>query len=190
MKKTWTILKGIINSNKSKRVQERFKLQDETITDNKVTISGSFNTLFVNIGPNLAKGMSNQPQIPKSFMGNRISNTIFQEPVTYHEIYKLVMSLKNGAPGYDGIKSDTLKLSIQHICEPLAHVCNMSLMQGIFPLELKLANVLPLYKSGDPHLFNNYRPVSLLPSLSKVLEKVMFTRSMSFLEINDILIGN
>ena len=190
MKKTWTILKGIINLNKSKRVQEKFKLQDETITDNKVTISESFNTFFVNIGPNLAKGMSNQPQIPESFMGNRISNTIFLEPVTNQEIHKLVMSLKNGAPGYDGIKSDTLKLSVQHICEPLAHVCNMSLMQGTFPQELKLANVLPLYKSGDPQLFNNYRPVSLLPTLSKVLEKVMYTRLMSFLEINDILIGN
>ena len=86
MKKTWTILKGIINLNKSKRVQEKFKLQDETITDNKVTISEYFNTFFVNIGPNLAKGMSNQPQIPESFMGNRISNTIFLEPVTNQEI--------------------------------------------------------------------------------------------------------
>ena len=125
-----------------------------------------------------------------SLITKSLSNTIFLEPVTNHEIYKLVMPLKNGAPGYDGIKSDTLKLSVQHICEPLAHVCNMSLMQGVFPQELKLANVLPLYKSGDPQLFNNYRPVSLLPTLSKVLEKVMYTRLMSFLEINDILIGN
>ena len=85
--------------NKSKRVQEKFKLQDETITDNKVTICENFNTFFVNIGPNLAKGMSNQPQIPESFMGNRISNTIFLEPVTNQEIYELFMSLKNGVLG-------------------------------------------------------------------------------------------
>ena len=103
---------------------------------------------------------------------------------------KPYMSLKNGVPAYDGIESDTLKLSVQHICEHLAHVCNMSLMQGIFPQDLKLANVLPLYKSGDPQLLNNYRPVSLLSTLSEVLEKVMYTRLLSFLEINDILIGN
>ena len=65
------------------------------------------------------------------------------------------MSLKNGAPGYDEIKSDISKLSLQNIGGPLAHMCNMSLIQGIFPQELKLANVLPLYKSGDPQLFNN-----------------------------------
>ena len=69
MKKTWTILKGIINFDKSKRVQEKLKLQDETITDNKVTISESFNTFFVNFGPNLAKGMSNQPKSPNHLWG-------------------------------------------------------------------------------------------------------------------------
>ena len=81
------------------------------------------------------------------------------------------MSLKNGASGYDETKSDILKFSLQHIGEPLAHMCNMSLIQGIFPPELKLTKVLQLYKSGDRQLFNNYKPVSLLPTLSKVLEK-------------------
>ena len=190
MKKTWTILKGIINLNKRKRVQDKFKLHDDTLTENKVTISESFNQFFVNIGPNLAKGMSNQTTTPESFMGGKVSNLIFLEPVTIYEIQNLVMSLKNGAPGYDEIKSDILKLSLQHIGEPLAHMCNMSLIQGIFPQELKLANVLPLYKSGDPQLFSNYRPVSLLPTLSKVLEKVMYTRLNSLLEMNDILFGN
>ena len=190
MKKTWAILKGIIDLNKRKRVQDKFKLHDDTLTENKLTISESFNKFFVNIGPNLAKGMSNQTTTPESFMGEKVSNTIFLEPVTSYEIQNLVMSLKNGAPGYDEIKSDILKLSLQHIGEPLAHMCNMSLIQGIFPQELKLANVLPLYKSGDPQLFNNYRPVSLLPTLSKVLEKVMYARLNSFLEMNDILLGN
>ena len=190
MKKTWAILKGIINLNKRKRVQDKFKLHDDTLTENKLTISESFNKFFVNIGPNLAKGMSNQTTTPESFMGEKVSNTIFLEPVTSYEIQNLVMSLKNGAPGYDEIKSDILKLSLQHIGEPLAHMCNMSLIQGIFPQELKLANVLPLYKCGDPQLFNNYRPVSLLPTLSKVLEKVMYARLNSFLEMNDILLGN
>ena len=81
MKKTWTILKRIINLNKSKRVQEKFKLQDETITDNKVTISESFNTFFVNIGPNLAKGMSNQPQTPNVLYWFHLYNSLFLVPI-------------------------------------------------------------------------------------------------------------
>ena len=173
-----------------KRVQKKFKLQDNTITEDKITISEKFNTFFVNIGPNLAKGMLNQTIPPQSFMGEKISSSIFLEPVTNCEIQKIIMSLKNGAPGYDDIKSDILKMSLQYICEPLAHMCNISLIQGTFPQELKLANVIPLYKSGDPQVFNNYRPVSLLPTLSQLFEKVMYTRLISFLETHKILICN
>ena len=110
--------------------------------------------------------------------------------MTNCEIHKIIMSFKNEATGYDDIKSDILKMSLQYICEPLAHMCNMSLIQGTFPQELELANKIPLYKSGDPHVFNNYRPVSLLPTLSKVFEEVMYTRLISFLETHKILICN
>ena len=54
-------------------------------------------------------------------------------------------------------------------------------------MELKLANILPLYKSEDPYSFNNYRPVSLLCVLSKVFEKVMYDRLLEFLEIHKLL---
>ena len=108
-------------------------MQDSTITEDKITISEIFNTFFVNIGPHLSKGMLNQTIPPQSFMGEKISSTIFLEPVTNCEIQKIIMSLKNGAPGYDDIKPDILKMSLQYICEPLAHMCNMSLIQGTFP---------------------------------------------------------
>lgn len=58
--------------------------------------------------------------------------------------------------------------------------CNLSILQGVFPEELKRANVIPLYKNDDPMLFNNYRPVSLLCVLSKVLEKIMYTRVLEY----------
>ena len=64
----------------------------------------------------------------------------------------------------------------------LAYICNLSLKQGVFPTELKIANVLPLYKSDDPFCFNNYRPVSLLCVLSKLFEKIMYNRLLDFLE--------
>ena len=60
-------------------------------------------------------------------------------------------------------------------------------MQGVFPDELKIANVIPLYKCEDPMKFNNYRPVSLLSILSKVYEKVMYNRLIEFLETEKIL---
>ena len=63
----------------------------------------------------------------------------------------------------------------------------MSLSEGVFPTQLKFANVVPLYKCDDPMLFNHYRPVSLLCTLSKVFEKVMYNRLIKFLEKLSIL---
>ena len=107
--------------------------------------------------------------------------------VTTEEINKIVGSLKKGAPGCDEITVDTLRLSLDILNEPLCYLCNRSLIEGVFPNEMKLANVLPLFKSGDPMLFNNYRPVSLLCVLSKVFEKVMYSRLLSFIENHNLL---
>ena len=87
----------------------------------------------------------------------------------------------------DEINKDILELSIPHIKNLLIFLLNQSLLQGIFPEELKIANVVPLFKNDDSMKFNNYRPVSLLCTLSKVFEKVMYNRLISFLEREKIL---
>ena len=84
-------------------------------------------------------------------------------------------------------KRGHLRLSLDILNEPLCSLCNRSMIEGVFPNEMKLANVLPLFKSGDRMLFNNYRPVSLLCVLSKVFEKVMYSRLLSFIEKQNLL---
>ena len=106
------------------------------------------------------------------------------------EVYSIVTNLKNSAPGYDEVTAGILKLSLPVINGPLTHILNLSLLEGVFPSELKVANVLPLYKADDDMLFNNYRPVSLLSVLSKVFERIMYNRLISFLENNKILFKN
>ena len=190
LKKTWAILKGIINQNKYKQTQSRFKLSDGQTTADKQIISEKFNDFFVSIGPNLAHKIPNQAQSPLSYLGNRLSNTIFLEPVSEEEVYSIVTNLKNSAPGYDEVTAGILELSLPVINGPLTHILNLSLLEGVFPSELKVANVLPLYKADDDMLFNNYRPVSLLSVLSKVFERIMYNRLISFLENNKILFKN
>ena len=73
------------------------------------------------------------------------------------------------------------------VANPLVYICNMSLSEGVFPKQLKVANVVPLYKCDDLMLFNHYRPVSLLCTLSKVFEKVMLNRLIKYLEKFSIL---
>ena len=122
-------------------------------------------------------------------MGPALMNSIFLTHVTTDEMVGILKSLKTGAPGPDEINAMSLKMVSSFIIEPLTYICNLSLTQGVFPDELKLANVLPLYKNGDPYVFNNCRPVSLLNVLSKVFEKVMYNRLIEFLEMYKILVN-
>ena len=123
-------------------------------------------------------------------MGNRLIESIYLEPVTENEIITLIKALKDTATGFDNMNSTSLKISSETLIKPLTHICNLSLTQGIFTSQLKIANVIPLYKSDDPMLFNNYRHVSVLCVLSKVFENIMYNRVSAFLEIFKILHEN
>ena len=80
-----------------------------------------------------------------------------------------------------------LKKITNLIVEPFQHICNLSLSKGVFPDAMKIARVIPLFKSGDEHVFNNCRPVSLLPQFSKILEKLFDNRLDIFFDKNCIL---
>ena len=89
--------------------------------------------------------------------------------------------------GDDGISMDTLKKLSDSVCSPIAMIVNMSLEQGVVPDGMKLAKVIPIYKAKSRESFTNYRPISLLSNISKILEKVVHRRLYSFIEKHDIL---
>ena len=114
--------------------------------------------------------------------------SMFCDPTTSVEIYNLIMNLKNNkAPGPDNIGPKLIKFVAGEICNPLQYIYNLSFEQGIIPDKLKLAKVIPVFKSGDPTLPSNYRPISLLDIFDKLLEKLMVTRLCRFLQQNNIL---
>ena len=88
---------------------------------------------------------------------------------------------ENKSPGVDGIAPKLLKETVEHICTPLAHVFNMSLQEGILPLEWKEANSIPLFKKGSRNKSVNYRPVSVTSVMCKVLETIIRDHMMDFL---------
>ena len=89
---------------------------------------------------------------------------------------------ENKSPGVDGIAPKILKETVEQICTPLAHVFNMSLQEGIVPLELKEANSIPLFKKGSRNKSVNYRPVSLTSVICKVLETIIRDHMMDYSE--------
>ena len=80
-----------------------------------------------------------------------------------------------------------LKKVINSIIKPFHHIVHLSLLTGIVPSQLKIAKVVPIFKSGDQTLLDNYRPISLLSNFSKILEKVVGNRLTTHLENNELL---
>ncbi len=95
---------------------------------------------------------------------------MYVEPV--EPLINILNKLKNKSSyGHDGISNKLIKYSINKIINPLTSIINKSLETGIVPKQLKVAKVIPIHKKLDPRLLNNYRPISLLPSFSKILQK-------------------
>ena len=112
-------------------------------------------------------------------------------PTNASEVTNIVLNFKNKLSfGFDNIPVSILKCSMFSIAEPLAAVINDSLSSGIFPDQLKIAKVCPIFKSGDKSDFQNYRPISVLPSFSKVFVKVVHSRLLSSLQSNNVLCRN
>ena len=95
--------------------------------------------------------------------------------------------MKLSAPGHDELSAKVIKPVIDSLSSPLTYIINLSLNEGIFPSELKIAQIIPLYKNDDPMQFNNYRPVSLLPFFSKLFERLMYNRLIDFINKHKLL---
>ncbi len=91
------------------------------------------------------------------------------------------------APGHDNIKSNIVKMVAHEMSYPLMILLNRSLSNGKVPTDMKIAKVVPIYKKGSPEEFGNYRPVSVLPTFSKNLKRIVHNRCYSFLVKNNIL---
>ena len=109
--------------------------------------------------------------------------------ITESETLSIINKLKNkNSSGKDEISNKLLKSIKDEIAKPLTIIINQSLKTGVFPdALLKIAKVKPLYKKGDNFCLNNYRPISLLPIISKIFERVMFTQLYSYLNANNLL---
>ena len=109
--------------------------------------------------------------------------------VSVNDVQKSISNLKTKSSfGHDGISTKLLKKINDIISPPLTLVINQSLNTGIFPDTLKVAKVMPLLKKGDNNLLNNYRPISLLPAISKVFEKIVYRQIYSYLEQHNLLL--
>ena len=85
---------------------------------------------------------------------------------------------------------NVVKETVDVVIQPLTYIIDLSLSSGVVPDQMKIARVIPLFKSDDLSLFTNYRPVSVLPAFSKILERIVYNRLINFLNKYSILSCN
>ena len=124
-------------------------------------------------------------------MQNSNSKSMFVTGVLENEVSSIVKNFhaKNSRDCED-VNMKIVKHVIQRIVKPLMHICNKSFETSTFPNSMKKAKVIPLYKNGERNRFSNYRPISLLPQFSKILEKLFYIRANNFIEKCSLLNEN
>lgn len=181
---TWKVLNSIIKKQTNKNDYPNYFVKDGQILNGNKEMSMAFNNFFANVGPSLANEIpqpSDVKEIDKNIIKGNV-NSLFLRSVDENEIIQIVSKLKNKR-STDCFEFDTIvvKEIIYSIVAPLVYIFNQSFLTGIFPSKMKTAKVVPIFKNGDKHQFTNYRPISLLPQFSKILEKLYVIRLDDYL---------
>ena len=188
IKKTWEVIREVIGKKKNREnLPDFFRNNGEILTE-IADIAEGFNCFYSNIGPDLASKIPPNNKHFKDYLGPTVEESFIFGMITSKMVAETIGKLKpKTSAGPDGISSKLLKIMLPIILEPITHLFNLSLKTGYIPIELKTAKLIPIYKCEERDLFTNYRPISLLPSLSKILEKIVAKQMIGFLYKKQIL---
>ena len=182
-KKTWDKINDLITNGKNRH--SKFHLvKDENVVTDSLEIANIFNDYFLNIPVDL---LSNLPRSTNDYSNLIPYNTssLFFTPTTHNEVYTIIKSIKSKS-NIDDIPLKMLKLT-PIFSVGIAGLFNHIISTGLYPDQLKIATVIPIFKSGNRCDTKNYRPISLLPVLDKIFERLIIDRIMSFLIKNKII---
>lgn len=187
-KKMWNLVNTLANNKIKQRCAPPKLLIDSKFVTEPNHICQIFNNYFATIGSMLANEIpkpfhdENTQALPKTPIQNNYKMSQFK-PCTEIEIMKIIDSLDpNCSTGLDGINTKAIKCIKVLIANPLTKCFNKLLHDGEFPDSLKMARVTPIFKSGSTTDPGNYRPISVLPVISKILEKILYNRLEVYLD--------
>ena len=188
----WKNVKTRLNWNNSGPPTRLF--ENGKMISSPAGIAGTLNSFFLGKVAGLREsipvsGVDPLDKLRESMSQNRCSFSL--QAVGPDEVYKIIKSLKNSrSTGTDYIDTFIIKLIAKDILAPIKHIVNLSISKSEFPTLWKHAKVVPLLKKDDPLSAKNYRPVSLLPILSKILERVIFNQLVGYLESKSLIHPN
>ena len=190
IKNTWKHINGLISKRTRKEIKQLL-INGQKVED-KQQIANEFNTFFANIGSKLASSINTNNKKPYN---HYLTKTIFcsfnfelYEP---EDTLKIIKGLKaKESTGHDGISMKFIKAIAPSIVLPLTAILNQSLLTGIFPDQMKIAKVIPMFKKENRELMDNYRPVSLLSAFSKIFERAAYNQIYNYFTSNNLFYEN
>ncbi len=171
------------------------EVEDKQIT-NSLEIANVLNAHFTSVGtkyiPNMRRSLDQVTcTVISEFVNDRIpdkSITFSIKSITSDFVIKQLEAMSNSkATGLDGLSVNILKLTAPATAASITYICNLSIRTGQFPSQWKLARVIPLFKTGHKTNCSNYRPISILPVLSKIFEKYVCVCLYEFFKATNYL---
>ena len=187
MRKTWSIISDTLNKKVKHSIPDIMSVNGEKCSD-KARISEHFNSFFATIGSQNENNIRrHEGSTYKNYLTNQYDCTFAFHLINNNDTLRIIKNIKmSHSKGYDGISTEHLKLINKDISKCLTLIINQSLNSGIFPDKLKIAKVTPIYKKGDKQIITNYRPISVLPVISKIFETVIHEQLSEYFVTNNL----
>ena len=184
IKNTWKGIRNLINIKGKNKSQPKSLLVNNKIITEPKKVADTFNNYFSNIASNLQNKIHYHGKDFSKFLTEPNPVTFFIKPTNEIEIINNINKLNNNkALGPNSIPTDIFHLIKLNVAKPLADIVNLSFQTGIYIDVLKISKVAPIFKEKGSDLdYSNYRPISLLSNINKIIEKIMHERLYSFLE--------
>ena len=186
IRETWKTLNSLLNRSQSSN-SLRVLLVNGVEYCEDGDIAEIFSDFFANIPLQLAAEVPHSDTDPISYLAPRLNETLELTPCTPEEVSNIIFLLKITKQGKNCIPIRILKANRGIISPVICNLINTCMREGSFPDSLKIAKVLPIFKKGNPREPSNYRPISLLPYLSKIFEKVLYYRLITHFCTHSIL---
>lgn len=162
-----------------------------TLSTDPLSSVNLINNYFANVGKKLASKITTLPTDRDLTSKHSTLNSIALAPVSESDVEIIIISLRDDcATGWDHIPAKLIKMARNVLVPPITHICNLAISQGVFPRAFKTALVTPIYKTGDKEQISNYRPISVLSALSKIMERVLNNCLTNYLTKFNILANN
>ena len=181
-KRTWKLINSVI----SQKSKDSFFVKIDGTEDSEVP--NKFNDFFVSAGKSISENLPQSNISPQSYLKGSYSESLFFTGCTADEVADVICGLRDKAGNnLYNIPISLLKIVAQVISVPLSLIFNQAISSGTYPKSLKISKVIPIYKAGERSCAGNYRPISILPDINKIFEKVIYKRLYSYISKNKII---